>query len=90
MFCEREILQVLIIIQQNDKSTQVWFCLMTQLTSESVLGIKPGDSGVVIWYQVDEFTHTWSAEQFVAHSHIYPRFTGKVSLLTHFPMELEC
>ena len=26
--------------------------------SESAMGIKPGDSGVVIWYQVDEFTHT--------------------------------
>ena len=36
--------------------------------SESAIGIKPGDSGVVIGYQVDEFTHTWSAEQFVAHS----------------------
>ena len=31
--------------------------------SESVMDIKPGDSGVVIGYQVDEFTHTWSAEQ---------------------------
>ena len=30
--------------------------------SESVMGIIPGDSGVVIGYQVDEFTHTWSAE----------------------------
>ena len=36
--------------------------------SDSVMGIKPGDSSVVIGYQVDEFTHTWSAEQFVAHS----------------------
>ena len=51
------------------------------------MGIKPGDSSVVIGYQVDEFTHTWSAEQFVAHSHIYPGFTGKVSSLTHFPLE---
>ena len=34
--------------------------------SESVMGIKPGDSGVVIGYQVDEFTCTWSAEWFVA------------------------
>ena len=34
--------------------------------SDSVMGIKPGDSGVVIGYQVDEFTCTWSAEQFVA------------------------
>ena len=55
--------------------------------SESVMGVKPGDSGVVIGYQVDEFTCTWSAEQFVAHSHIYPGFTGKVSSLTHFPLE---
>ena len=49
------------------------------VNSESVMDIKPGDSGVVIWYQGDELTHTWSAEQFVAHSHIYPGFTGKVS-----------
>ena len=35
-------------------------------------------------------THTLSAEQFVAHSHIYHGFTGKVSSLTHFPMELRC
>ena len=58
--------------------------------SDSVMGIKPGDSGVVIGYQVDEFTHTWSAEQFVAHSHIYPRFSGKVSSLTLFPLEPGC
>ena len=58
--------------------------------SESVMGVKPGDSGVVIGYQVDEFTGTWSAEQFVAHSHIYPGFTGKVSSLTHSPLELGC
>ena len=32
----------------------------------------------------------WSAEQFVAHSHIYPGFTGKLSSLTHFPLELGC
>ena len=57
---------------------------------DSVMGIKPGDSGVVIGYQVDEFTHTWSAEQFVACSHIYPGFTGKVSSLTHFPLEPGC
>ena len=45
---------------------------------------------VVIGYQVDEFTCTWSAEQFVAHFHIYPGFTGKVSSLTHFPLEAGC
>ena len=58
--------------------------------SDSVMGIKPGDSSVVIGYQVDEFTHTWSAEQFVACSDIYPGFTGKVSSLTHFPLESGC
>ena len=55
------------------------------VNSESVMSIKPSDSGVAIRYQVDEFTHTWSAEQFFAHFHIYPGFTGKVSSLTHFP-----
>ena len=43
------------------------------VNSKSAVGIKPGDSGVVIGYQVDEFTHSWSIEWFVAHSHIYPR-----------------
>ena len=57
------------------------------VNSESVVGIKPGDSGVVIGYQVDGFTHTWSARWFVAHSHIYPWFTGKVSSLTHLLLE---
>ena len=60
------------------------------VNSESAMGIKPGNSGVMIGYQVDEFTHTWSAQQFVAHSHIYPGFTGKMSSLTHFPLELGC
>ena len=60
------------------------------VNSKSAVGIKPGDSGVVTGYQVDGFTDTWSAEQFVAHSHIYPGFTGKVSSLTHFPLEPGC
>ena len=60
------------------------------VNSGSVMGIKPGGSVVVIGYQVDEFTCTWSAEWFVANSHIYPGFTGKVSSLTHFPLEPEC
>ena len=34
--------------------------------SKSVVAMKPGDSGVVIWYRFDEFTHTWSVEQFVS------------------------
>ena len=53
--------------------------------SESAMRIKLVDSGMVNGYQVDEFTHTWSVEWFVAHSNIYPGFTGKVSSLTHFP-----
>ena len=48
------------------------------INSESLMGIKPGDPSVLIGHQVDEFTHTWSAEQFVSCSHIYPGFTGKV------------
>ena len=58
-----------------------------RVDSESVMGIKPGDSGVVIGYHVDEFNCIWSEEQFVAHSHIYPGFVGKGSSLTHFPLE---
>ena len=60
------------------------------VVSESVMGIKPCGSGVVIGYHVDEFTHTWSAEHIVAHFHVYPGFTGKVSSLTHFPLEPGC
>ena len=57
---------------------------------DSAIGIKLHDSGVVFGYQFDEFTCTWSAEQFVAHSHIYPGFTGNVLSLTHFPLEPGC
>ena len=53
-------------------------------------GVKPGDSGVVIGYHIDELTHTWSAEWLVAHSCIYPELTGKVSSITHFPLEPGC
>ena len=35
---------------------QVWFHSDDMVYSESVMGIKPCDSGVVIGYQVDEFT----------------------------------
>ena len=55
-----------------------------------MVGMKPGDSNVVIRYQVDEFACTWLADHFVAWSHIYPGFMGKVSSLTHFPLELGC
>ena len=35
-----------------------------EVNSDSLMGVKPGDSGVVIGYQVDEFSHTWSEEWF--------------------------
>ena len=53
---------------------------------ESAVGFKPGDSSVVIGNQVDEFTHTWSVEQFVVCSNIYAGLC-KVSSLTDFPLE---
>ena len=46
------------------------------VNSESVI---PCNSGVVIGYYVDKFTHTLFAECFAAQSHIYPGHTGKVS-----------
>ena len=52
------------------------------------MSIKPGDSGVVIGYQVDEFTHTWSAEYFTLWYDIGYCFTGKVATLINFPLEL--
>ena len=58
--------------------------------SKSVLDMKPGDLSVMIGYQVNESTHTWSAEHFVVHSHIYPGCKGKVSSLTHFLLEPGC
>ena len=58
--------------------------------SESVVDIKPGDSGVVFGYQVGEFTCTWSMEHVVAHTHIHLGVMGKVSSLTHFPLEPGC
>ena len=36
------------------------------IDSESLVGINPGDSGVVIGYQVDDFTHTWLEEHCIA------------------------
>ena len=58
--------------------------------SESVVDLEPVDSSVVIGYQVDEFSHTWLVEYFVAQSHIYPAFTSKMSSLTHLPLEPGC
>ena len=38
----------------------------SMMNSESVVNIKASDPGVVIGYQVGTFTHTWSAESFIA------------------------
>ena len=57
---------------------------------KSGVAVKPGDSGVVIGYQVYEFTHSWSVGCFVAEVDIYHGFTGKVLTLTHFPLESGC
>ena len=57
---------------------------------KSMVGINSCDSVVVIGYQVDEFTHTWLAECIIAQSHIYPCFTGKMSILTLYPLEPGC
>ena len=58
--------------------------------SKSVLGNEPCDSGVVNGYQVDEFTHNWSAQHIVAQSHIYPGFMDQLSTLTHLVLESAC
>ena len=42
------------------------------INSEMVEGIKPGDSGMVIGHQVDEFTCTCLVQCTIASSHIYP------------------
>ena len=56
--------------------------------SESMVGIKPSDSSIVIRYQV-EFTHTWLGGHLLL-DHIYPEFMGNVSTLTNIPLELWC
>ena len=57
---------------------------------KSVVGIGSHCSVVVIGYQADKFTHTWSSEHFIAQSHIYLGLIGKVSSLTHFPLKPGC
>ena len=66
-----------------------WSCVPhdDKVNSESVKSVKPGDSGVVIGCQLDQFVCILSVECFIAWSHIYLAFTGKVSTLTHFPLE---
>ena len=57
---------------------QIVFHPMT-INSESMVCIKPGDSGMEIGYKDDEFTQTLLAEHSVAQSHNYLGLTGKVS-----------
>ena len=68
---------------------QVWLHPLAWLTL-TVVGIQPGNSSLVIGYQVDEFSHACSAVWFLAHSHINPGFTGKVPFLNHFAPEQGC
>ena len=49
--------------------------------SESVVGITPVDSGMVMRHHIDEL---------IAWSHFYPGFMGKMSTLTHFPLQPVC
>ena len=60
------------------------------VNSESVVDVTPGDSGVVIRYQVDEFIFTWSVEYFIAQSDIYASFMGNVSMLIYSTPEQGC
>ena len=53
----------------------------SNVMANSVVGVKPGDSGMVIGYQVDEFTCTWSSEFFIAQSHIYSEFMARYPFL---------
>ena len=69
---------------------QVVFHPNDMVTSEALVGVKSVDSGVVVRCQVGESTCTWSVEYFIAQSHIYPCFTGKLSTLTHFPFKPGC
>ena len=51
--------------------------------NEFVVDVKPCEYRVVIGYLVDEFTPTWLTKCFIAESHIYTLFMGKVSTLSH-------
>ena len=66
-------------LHRRKRSSFPAFVLYSDMVNfDSLVGIKPGKSEVVIGYQVDEFTHTWLVEHFVAPSHIYSGFMGKV------------
>ena len=69
---------------------QVWFHLMTRSALNLWWALILVILDLMIGYQVDEFTCTWSPEQFVGDSQIYPGFMVKVSSLIHFPLEPGC
>ena len=50
---------------QKGSSIQGLVSLDVLVNSEPVVGIKPGDSSVVVEYQVDELIHTWLVEGLV-------------------------
>ena len=60
------------------------------INSKSVVGIKPGDSGVMIGYQVDEFTDTWLVRHFLLSHTITLVLQARCQHSTHFPLELGC
>ena len=47
------------------------------VNSRFVVGISPGDSGVVLRYPIDDFTCAWSVEYFVGQSHHLPFLYGQ-------------
>ena len=55
--------------------------------AKSLVGVKSGYSGVIIGYK---FSCMSLAEHFIAQSHIYAGFMGKMSTLTHFLFETGC
>ena len=60
------------------------------VNSKSVVGIKLGDSFVLIGCQFDECTYNLSVECFIVWSYIYPGVMGQVSTPIHFPLEPGC
>ena len=60
--------------------------LNDKVNSESVVGVKPPDSGVVIEFQVDELlTPGYQCAALLDHM-LNSSFMGKVPTLTHFPL----
>ena len=68
---------------------EVWFHLMTQLTLNLCWALN---LVILVWWLGMRLLSllTPILQSSVLHSHIYPGFTGKVSSLTHFPLEPGC